>query len=59
MAIKYVECSTIEVLGQTIGQLFIDQVKNQPHSVFILATGSSPLSVYQYLVHDYQVNKTD
>ncbi|AGM25341.1 glucosamine-6-phosphate deaminase [Spiroplasma chrysopicola] len=46
-------------IGQTVGQMFVDAVKNNPKVIFGLATGSSPELTYQYLIEDYQANHTD
>ncbi|AGM26391.1 glucosamine-6-phosphate deaminase [Spiroplasma syrphidicola EA-1] len=46
-------------IGHTVGQMFVNAVKNNPKVIFGLATGSSPESTYQYLIEDYQTNHTD
>lgn len=59
MSIRYIQCSNAQKIGEQVAQLFINQVKKNPNSVFILATGSSPVMTYQSIVKDYQLNHTD
>ena len=40
-------------------KMIIDLVKEKPNAVLGLATGSSPIAVYQNLIADHQNNKTD
>ncbi|MBH8622649.1 MULTISPECIES: glucosamine-6-phosphate deaminase [Spiroplasma] len=46
-------------IGKVVGQIFVNTVQQNPKIVFGLATGSSPEPIYQYLIEDYQKNKTD
>jgi glucosamine-6-phosphate deaminase len=59
MFIRFIECRDVHEIGKYVGQLFINQVKANPYSVFILATGSSPITAYQTIVKDHQMNHTD
>ncbi|WP_338969528.1 glucosamine-6-phosphate deaminase [Spiroplasma endosymbiont of Labia minor] len=56
---KIIKVKTIEELGVTVGNLFIAKIKSKPNAVLGLATGSSPLSTYKYIVNDYKTNNTD
>lgn len=40
-------------IGAAVGRLFVEQVKEKPDSVLGLATGSSPIPTYQFLVKEY------
>lgn len=46
-------------LDQAVANLLIAQVKLNPKSILGLATGSTPLGVYELLVKDHQVNHTN
>ncbi|AOX44181.1 glucosamine-6-phosphate deaminase [Spiroplasma sp. NBRC 100390] len=46
-------------IGKVVGQIFVNTVQQNPKAIFGLATGSSPEPIYQYLIEDYQKNKTD
>ena len=47
------------ILDQLVSKKIIDLVKSKPNANLGLATGSTPLGVYQNLVNDYQSNNTD
>jgi glucosamine-6-phosphate deaminase len=47
-----------EEISQAAAKLIIDQVRNNPQSVLGLATGSSPLGIYQALIEDHRKFKT-
>lgn len=40
-------------IGAAVGRLFVEQIKGKPDSVLGLATGSSPIPTYQFLVKEY------
>ncbi|WP_342269148.1 glucosamine-6-phosphate deaminase [Spiroplasma endosymbiont of Aspidapion aeneum] len=46
-------------VGEFLGKIIIDAVKNNPKIVLGLATGSSPIKTYEYLISDFKKNKTD
>ncbi len=46
------------VIDQMVADVIIDFVKQKPNAVLGLATGSSPLGVYENLIKDYQNNQT-
>jgi glucosamine-6-phosphate deaminase len=56
---KHIVCQNAPEIAETVGQIFIDQVTQKKNSVLLLATGSSPIMTYQYIVKDYQSNHTD
>ncbi|MDF2535282.1 MAG: glucosamine-6-phosphate deaminase [Bacillales bacterium] len=45
--------------GKVAADLFINLVKNKPNAVLGLATGSSPVNMYQAMIKDYQENRTN
>lgn len=50
--------SSYKELISACAKVIIDQVRNFPRSVLGLATGSSPLGLYQELIRDHDVNHT-
>lgn len=48
-----------EQVDEFAGKQFLDQVKKNPHSIFTLPTGSSPLGMYQYVRNQYRLQKLD
>jgi glucosamine-6-phosphate deaminase len=59
MSIKFIKCKNAKDVGKITSNYFIQQVKQQPNSIFVLATGSSPIDTYKHIIEDYQKNKTD
>jgi glucosamine-6-phosphate deaminase len=57
--IKFVECKSLDEMGQKVGNLFIQQVKTKPTSTLLLATGSSPIPVYNAIIDDHLKHKTN
>ena len=51
--------NTKEELYKEAANFFIDAVKENPSIVLGLATGSTPIGLYENLVKDYKENKTD
>lgn len=49
---------TYEELSKEAAKVIIDQVRNHPKSVLGLATGSSPIGLYNELIRDHQENQT-
>jgi glucosamine-6-phosphate deaminase len=45
--------------GKVAANLFINLVKNKPNAVLGLATGSSPVNMYQAIIEDHQENGTN
>jgi 6-phosphogluconolactonase/glucosamine-6-phosphate isomerase/deaminase len=56
---KFKHYSSSQEIAKAVAQIFIKQVKHKPNSVFILATGSSPLLTYGEIIEDYKINHTD
>jgi glucosamine-6-phosphate deaminase len=50
--------SNIEEVSHQSAKHIIECVQKQPHSVLGLATGSSPLGIYNVLIEDYNNHKT-
>lgn len=48
-----------EDLYNYAAKIFINEVKTNPNTHLGLATGSTPIKLYQLLVEDYKKNKTD
>lgn len=48
-----------EVLDKLAAEEVITLVKNKPNAILGLATGSSPVGLYENLIKDYKNNKTD
>ena len=47
-----------EEASQLASQIMLDVIKNKPNAVLGLATGSTPIRLYELLVKDHQENKT-
>jgi glucosamine-6-phosphate deaminase len=47
-----------EAISKAAAKLIIDQVRKNPKSVLGLATGSSPIGIYQALIEDHKLNHT-
>ncbi len=56
---KKILCDTYKDMSKQAAQLMIDQVRTKPDSVLGLATGSSPIGMYEELVAAYQAGKVD
>ena len=54
---KIVTCKNYEEMSQKAAELIINQVAQKPHSTLGLATGSTPLGLYQELIKAYQDKK--
>ena len=46
-------------LDKAVADILIDAIKNNPYITLGLATGSTPLGVYELLIKDHQMNRTD
>lgn len=46
-------------LDKAVADILIDAIKNNPYITLGLATGSTPLGVYEILIKDHQMNRTD
>ena len=52
--IKFVACNSYEDLSKLVAKEFIYVVLKKPKAVLGLATGSSPIGIYNYLASNYQ-----
>ena len=55
---RIIEVETYEELSEVGAQIIIQKVRKEPNSVLGLATGSTPIGLYEKLVHDYEQNGT-
>lgn len=56
---NFLNLETIEKASEFVANQIISLVNSKPNCVLGLATGSTPLKVYEYLIEDYQKNKTN
>lgn len=56
---KIIRVANDAELGKTTGQLIEDRINANPNIVLGLATGSSPISTYKYLVEETKAGKID
>lgn len=56
---NFVNLGTVEKASKFVANQIISLVNSKPNCVLGLATGSTPLKVYEYLIEDYQNNKTN
>lgn len=52
--INWIETKDYEELSKKACELFVQQIKEKPNSVIGLATGSTPIGLYEELVKQYQ-----
>ena len=57
--IRYQIVDTYEELGYAGAKIIAAQIAKKPNAVLGLATGSSPVSIYQSLIADYRAGKLD
>ncbi len=57
--VKIIKMATPEEISKVVSELFVNKIKAKKDAAFILATGSSPVGVYNNLIKDHQKNKTD
>lgn len=55
---KIIRVANYEEMSKHAGKLIADKVRSNPRMTLGLATGSTPLGVYQYLIQDHQENGT-
>jgi glucosamine-6-phosphate deaminase len=53
-----IEVANYEEMSQKAGKLIAGKIRSNPSMTLGLATGSTPLGVYQYLIKDYHENGT-
>lgn len=51
---KIIHVKDYQTLSQVAGQMIVDLLKQKPTAVLGLATGSSPIGLYQYLIESYK-----
>lgn len=56
---NFLNLDTVEKASEFVANQIISLVNSKPNCVLGLATGSTPLKVYEYLIEDYQKNKTN
>lgn len=56
---NFVNLETVEKASEFVANQIINLVNSKPNCVLGLATGSTPLKVYEYLIEDHQKNKTN
>ncbi len=56
--IKVITCKDYEEVSDRAAEIMLDVVKNNPKAVLGLATGSSPIGLYQRMIKDHQENGT-
>lgn len=55
---RIVEVETYEELSEVGAHVIIRKVREQPNAVLGLATGSTPIGLYEKLIHDHEQNGT-
>lgn len=55
---KIIVCDNHHEASKYVAEIFIKQVQNKPNSVLGLATGSTPIEMYYYLIKDHKLNNT-
>ena len=56
--IKVITCKDYEEVSDRAAEIMLDVVKNNPKAILGLATGSSPIGLYQRMIKDHQENGT-
>ena len=56
--IKLIVCKDYDEVSDKAAQIVLDVVKNKPDCTLGLATGSSPIGLYQRMIRDHQENGT-
>ncbi len=56
---KLIVCKNYEELSKTAASMVAEQIKQNPHSVLGLATGETPMGMYEELVKKYEQNEID
>lgn len=55
---KLIEVKSYDEMSKVAAEIFIEQIKTKPNSVLGLATGGTPVGLYQNLIKDFTKNKT-
>lgn len=56
---QLVKCSTYEAVSRTVAEEIVRLVKDKPHAVLGLATGSTPIGLYQELIRFHRDEGVD
>ena len=56
--IKVIVCKDYDDVSDKAAEIMLDVVKSDPKAVLGLATGSSPIGLYQRMIKDHQENGT-
>ena len=56
---KVIVAENREIASQEGAKIIIDQVKNNPETILGLATGTTPIDLYNNMVKDHKENGTD
>ena len=51
---KFIKVNNYNELSKVAGDIIVSQITSKPSSVIGLATGSTPIGTYDYLVDKYQ-----
>ena len=54
ISMKIIVCKDYQEMSHTAAKIVIEQVKHKPDSILGLATGSSPLGMYERIIKSYQ-----
>lgn len=55
---KVIITENYQEMSNKAGEIIVDVIKNNPKAVLGLATGSSPIGMYQYMIKDHKENGT-
>lgn len=55
---KVIITENYQEMSNKAGEIIVDIIKNNPKAVLGLATGSSPIGMYQYMIKDHKENGT-
>ncbi len=55
---KVIITENYQEMSEKAGEIIVEIVKNNPKAVLGLATGSSPIGTYQYMINDHKENGT-
>lgn len=56
---EFIKVKTYEELSEITGKMIIEQINTKPDSVLGLATGSTPIGTYKYLIEAYKKGEVD
>lgn len=56
---EFIKVKTYEELSELTGKMIVEQINSKPDSVLGLATGSTPIGTYKYLIDAFKMGKVD